>query len=91
MPTDREQQVDEAIADDLAGCDADRPPDRAAFLAKYPDLADSLGEFLDDHARMCGAAGGWARPRRQAGKPSPRSARRPGYRRQCGTSATTSC
>jgi hypothetical protein len=40
---------------------------------------------------MCGAAGGWARPRRQAGKPSPRSARRPGYRRQCGTSATTSC
>src|SRR3954447_2653893 len=57
MSTDRERRVDEAIAEYLAGCDAGRPPNRTAFLSKYPDLADSLGEFLDDHARMRGAAG----------------------------------
>src|SRR5262249_48600348 len=38
-------------------CDAGRPPDRAAFLAKYTDLGDSLREFLDDHDRMRAAAG----------------------------------
>jgi WD40 repeat protein len=52
MSDDRDARADEAIAEYLAECDAGRPPDPAAFLAKYPDLAPSLREFLDDHARM---------------------------------------
>ena len=54
---DRDRRVDEALAEYLAGCDAGIPPDHTAFLAKYPDLADSLTEFLDDHARMRRAVG----------------------------------
>jgi len=46
---DREQPVDEAIAEYLAACEAGNPPDRAAFLAKHADLADSLEAFLADH------------------------------------------
>jgi WD40 repeat protein/HEAT repeat protein len=49
---DHDRRVDEAIADYLAGCEAGDPPDRAAFLAKYPDLAGSLQAFLADHDRI---------------------------------------
>jgi WD40 repeat protein/HEAT repeat protein len=49
---DHDRRVDEAIADYLAGCEAGGPPDRAAFLAKYPDLTDSLQAFLADHDRI---------------------------------------
>src|SRR5262245_13451901 len=50
MP-DRDERVDAALAEYLAACDACDPPQRAAFLARFPDLADSLAAFLDDHER----------------------------------------
>ena len=52
MTNDRDRRVDEAIAEYLAACDAGNPPDQSAFLARHSDLADSLREFLADHARM---------------------------------------
>src|SRR5262249_31761649 len=55
MP-DRDERVDAALAEYLAACDAGDPPQRAAFLARYPDLADSLAAFIDDHERMRRAA-----------------------------------
>src|SRR5947208_451482 len=56
-PTDRDARIDAALAEYLAARDAGRPPDRAAFLAQYPDLGDTLAAFLDDDARMHRAAG----------------------------------
>jgi WD40 repeat protein/HEAT repeat protein len=47
-----DRRVDEAIAEYLAGCEAGSPPDRAAFLTKHADLADSLQAFLADHDRI---------------------------------------
>ncbi len=54
MPTsdDREQRVNEVIADYLAACEAGSPPDRDELLARHPDIADSLAAFLADHAHM---------------------------------------
>jgi serine/threonine-protein kinase len=53
---DRDQRVDEAIAEYLAACEAGTPPERAAFLAKHADLAASLEAFLADHDRIRQAA-----------------------------------
>jgi WD40 repeat protein/HEAT repeat protein len=53
---DRDQRVDEAIAEYLAACEAGSPPERSAFLAKHADLADSLQAFLADHDRIRQAA-----------------------------------
>jgi len=47
-----EEKVDSAIAEYLAACDAGAMPEREAFLAKFPDLADSLAGFIDDHQKM---------------------------------------
>jgi serine/threonine-protein kinase len=52
MSADRDQRVDEAIAEYLAACDTGNPQDQKEFLAKYPDLADNLRSFFGDHARM---------------------------------------
>jgi WD40 repeat protein/tRNA A-37 threonylcarbamoyl transferase component Bud32 len=49
---DRDARIDEAIAEYLRAADAGAPPDRAAFLGRYPDVAEGLAEFLDDHDRM---------------------------------------
>lgn len=54
---DRDARIEAAIAEYLAACDAGVPLDRASFVEKYPDLADSLNEFLADHERMKCAAG----------------------------------
>jgi len=58
LPTsdEREQRVDEAIAEYLAACEAGNPPARAAFLASHPDIAESLQGFLADHDRIRQAA-----------------------------------
>src|SRR5687767_317531 len=56
MSATADDRVNAAIAEYLDACDAGNPPDRAAFLAKHPDLAGSLAAFLDDHARMKRAA-----------------------------------
>lgn len=49
---DREQRVDQAIAEFLTAAAAGTAPPRAQFLAQHPDLAESLAAFLDDHEKM---------------------------------------
>src|SRR5262249_8862595 len=51
-PANRDARIDAAIDEYLRAADAGTPPDRDTFLAKNPDLAASLAEFLDDHLRM---------------------------------------
>jgi serine/threonine protein kinase len=52
IEADSDERLGEAIASFLREADAGRPPDRKAFLSKYPDLEDELLEFLSnlDHA-----------------------------------------
>jgi len=45
----RSQQVDIAVANYLEAHERGCPPDREAFLAEHPDIADALREFLDDY------------------------------------------
>jgi WD40 repeat protein len=52
----REERVNEAIAAYLDAAEAGPVPDRDAFLARYPDLADDLRAFLDDRDRFARAA-----------------------------------
>jgi WD40 repeat protein len=49
-----DRTLDAAIAEYLAACDAGTPPERAAFLARYPDLGTSLADFIDQHHRLRG-------------------------------------
>ena len=43
---DREQQLDEVITAYLKACEASQQPDPADWMARHPDLADDLREFL---------------------------------------------
>jgi len=56
MSESREARVDAALAEYLAACDAGTPPDRDAFLERYPDLAGEIAAFLTDHERLRAAA-----------------------------------
>ncbi|MFN0055410.1 MAG: hypothetical protein ACKV0T_24960, partial [Planctomycetales bacterium] len=49
-PPSREEQVDEAIAEFLEAQEQGRPLDRRDWLARHPDLAEDLQEFLTDRA-----------------------------------------
>jgi tRNA A-37 threonylcarbamoyl transferase component Bud32 len=51
-PSAREDRLHEAVLVYLAEADAGRPPDPAAFLARYPDLAKDLQEFLATQDRL---------------------------------------
>jgi tRNA A-37 threonylcarbamoyl transferase component Bud32 len=48
----REARLAELIAEYLEAVEAARPPDREAWLAQHPDLADDLRAFLAAHDRM---------------------------------------
>ena len=45
-PTDREARLDRLCAEYLEAVEAGQAPERAAWLARYPDLAGSLGDFF---------------------------------------------
>jgi WD40 repeat protein len=55
-PASVEQRVEVAAAEYLRAVDAGGAPSKAAFLARYPDLAAELGEFLDDQALFAAVA-----------------------------------
>ena len=50
--TGRDQRVNDAIAAYLQAVDDGSPPDREAFVARYPDLAAELQAFLTDRERF---------------------------------------
>ena len=55
--SERERQLDTAIADYIQAVEAGRAPDRRAFLDKYPDFADDLRSFFDNEDRVRKLAG----------------------------------
>ena len=61
---DREQRLEQLIADYLVAQDAGIPADRAALVAAHPCLADDLRSFFREHDRL-GAAGGTSPSRRR--------------------------
>src|SRR5438552_2930570 len=46
----RQERLDEVIADYLRSLQTGQPPDRQEWLARHPDLAPDLAEFLADRA-----------------------------------------
>src|SRR5262245_52579094 len=56
MSDKREQAIDAAIAEYLQAAEAGARPERAAWLAKYPDLRAELVRFLADHSAFRAAA-----------------------------------
>ncbi|HYT92139.1 MAG TPA: protein kinase, partial [Gemmataceae bacterium] len=55
---EREQRLDEAIAAYYEAIESGCPFDRAAFLARHPDLTEGLSVFLDDREAFERCAGG---------------------------------
>src|SRR5262245_40869143 len=51
-PTDREARLELVLAEYLRAADSGNPPDEHALLARHPDLADELKEFLANRAAM---------------------------------------
>src|SRR5262245_8841121 len=51
-----ESRIDAAIAESLQATDAGAPPEREAFLGKYPDLRRDLEQFLADRSAFRHAA-----------------------------------
>jgi hypothetical protein len=51
-PADRERRLNDAVAAYLEAVEAGRVPDRAEWLAQYPDLADELRAFFANHDRV---------------------------------------
>jgi tetratricopeptide (TPR) repeat protein/tRNA A-37 threonylcarbamoyl transferase component Bud32 len=49
---DRDEILGEALAEYLRSADSGRPPDRQAWLARYPDLAEELEAFLAAQDRL---------------------------------------
>ncbi len=64
---DREQRLDQVIADYLAAQDAGTAPANDALLAAHPDLADDLRSFFREHDRL----GRLAAPIRAGFEPTP--------------------
>jgi WD40 repeat protein len=62
QPSEREERINAAIVSYLESVAIGSAPDREAFLAKYPDVADELRAFLNDHHRLTNLAGRPAEP-----------------------------
>jgi WD40 repeat protein len=56
-PCERDDRVNEAIADYLEAAEAGQAPDRREFLARHPDLAADLTAFFTYRDRFTRAAG----------------------------------
>jgi WD40 repeat protein len=50
--SEREQRLEQILADYLRAAEAGAPPDRAELMARHPDLADELREFFANHDPM---------------------------------------
>ncbi len=59
----RDERVDEAILAYLEAVDAGRPPEPAAFLARYPEIADELRAYFADQDHISRATHEWRQPR----------------------------
>ncbi len=68
----REGRLDNLIAEHLEAVEAGRPPDREAWLAQGPDLADDQRAFLAAHDQMAQVGA----PLRALASAEPRSPRR---------------
>jgi hypothetical protein len=89
--SERERQLDSAIADYLQAVEAGRAPDRREFLARHPDFADDLISFFTNEDRVRKMAGtmpvrvGDGNGRRPGGAiPPPESEAEPGVGREFG-------
>ena len=60
--SDREQRLQEVLADYLQTIEAGRAPDRPGWLARHPDLADELASFFANRAEFALLAGPAAPP-----------------------------
>ena len=49
---ERERQLFEILADYFEAVESGRAPDRQQWLARYPDLAEEINDFLDDQDRL---------------------------------------
>src|SRR5262245_37721009 len=68
----REERIDALIVEFLDAVEAGHPPDREAFLAAHPDLADELREFFEGQAQFRALA--TATPRASPDSAAPGSA-----------------
>src|SRR3954469_15993700 len=57
-PLDREQRLDDAIAEYLEAVDAGGRPDPADWLTRFPDLATDLARFFGEQDRVHTLLGG---------------------------------
>jgi serine/threonine protein kinase/Leucine-rich repeat (LRR) protein len=51
-PSAREERLFEVLLDYLESSEHGRPPDSAEWLARHPEFAPELREFLDTHSRL---------------------------------------
>src|SRR5215813_3936478 len=66
-PADRDRRLEEVLAAYLRAVERDERPDRAALLARHPELADELAAFFANRDALERRAAPW-RPRPAEGE-----------------------
>ena len=61
-PSDREQRLQEVLADYMQAAEAGQSPDRQELLGRHPDLADELASFFANRDAFAQRAGRVAPP-----------------------------